>query len=243
MDIVYLVKVDPENDSEELRYSLRSLRNIPHNKVIIVGEKPDWVKDVTFIPVAQTKTKPENVTMNLRAAIDSPEVADDFILMNDDFFIMKPIDAMPSLNFGKLDEVIRHYEHRYQEVTPYIESMKRTNVHLSELGIERPLSFELHTPQVLNKAKVIALRSLTNGRPSQFRTAYGNYFMKDSTTVSDVKIFIDSRHNPPGYIENPRDYLAAQTFLSATGGAFKRGLVGDYLREAFPEPSPYERVS
>ena len=57
MDIVYLIKVDPENDSEELRYSLRSLKNIPHQKVILVGEKPEWVTNVEFIPVAQTKTK------------------------------------------------------------------------------------------------------------------------------------------------------------------------------------------
>ena len=41
LDVVYCVKELITN--EELRYSLRSLRNLPHRKVWIFGGCPKWV--------------------------------------------------------------------------------------------------------------------------------------------------------------------------------------------------------
>jgi len=240
MDIVYLVKNDEENDSEELRYSLRSLQNIPHDKVVIVGEKPDWATNVTYIPVEQNKTKPENVAMNLSAAITSELVSDDFLLMNDDFFIMKSIPEMPSLNFGKITDVVADYLARYPEGSEYIDGMKTLHDILVDKGFSEPMSYELHSPLVLNKQNVASLHEKIEGRLYQFRSAYGNYFPNNSVTVPDVKIFLDATHNAPEYNENPSAYLERQTFLSATGGAFKRGPAGDFVRSSFPDKSPYE---
>ena len=42
-DVVYCVKDDPDN--EELRYSLRSLKNLPHQKVWIYGGGPKWLNE------------------------------------------------------------------------------------------------------------------------------------------------------------------------------------------------------
>ena len=83
MDVVYIFKEDAENNSEDLRYSLRSLRNLPHNKVFIAGDKPAWATNIRHIPVAQTKTKGENWSMNLSATVKSLEVSDNFLMMND----------------------------------------------------------------------------------------------------------------------------------------------------------------
>ena len=66
MDIVYLVKDCTEN--EELTYSLRSLVNIPHDRVFIVGGCPrniDTSKVIHF-PILQTDTKYKNTTNNLK---------------------------------------------------------------------------------------------------------------------------------------------------------------------------------
>ncbi|MFF3129757.1 hypothetical protein ACFVRD_48125 [Streptomyces sp. NPDC057908] len=51
-DIVYVVR--PWNQNEQLRYSLRTLANLPHRRVWIAGYCPTWVgPDVGRIPVAQ----------------------------------------------------------------------------------------------------------------------------------------------------------------------------------------------
>jgi len=242
MDIVYLVKHDPQNDSEELRYSLRSLKNLPHNNVVIVGEKPDWVTNVTYIPVAQNKTKNENVTMNLRAAINSELVSDNFILMNDDFFIMKELEQMPSLNFGAMADVIEMYNKRYPEGTDYIKNMTKLYDLLVSRGQKQPMSYELHTPMILNKKNVQSLYVEPKEPFYQFRSYYGNFFNIEGVTVPDVKVFLEPQHNNPDYNSDPEQYLDDQTFLSVTGGSFKRGIPGHYVRKKLNEKSIYEAL-
>lgn len=241
MDVVYLFIEDIENDSEELRYSLRSLKNLPHGKVFIVGEKPHWATNVVHIPVAQTKTKPENVKMNLTAAVNSPDISADFVLMNDDFFVMRPVTEMPTLSFGTMREVIAQYDVRYPEGSDYINRMRQLYGVLKERGFTRPLSYELHVPMVLNKQNILQLRTETEDQPIyQFRTYYGNRFVLGGTTIKDVKVFLNPIHNDPEYNNNPDEYLKNAHFLSATGGSFKHGKPGDFIRASFPKKSPYE---
>lgn len=240
MDIVYLFKEHPENDSEELRYSLRSLKNIVHEKVYIVGEKPNWVTNIEYIPVAQSKTKPENWGMNLSAAVNNSEISDDFVMMNDDFFLMKMLHEVPNINFGDMKSLIEHYMMRYPDSSIYIDNMKKIYALLVNQGYEAPVSYELHVPMVINKQRVIDLYRAVDGPLYQFRSFYGNYFELGGTPVHDVKIFIDPIHNDPLYNLDPKRYLDEQVLLSTTGGAFSRGLAGDFVRSMFVEKSPYE---
>lgn len=46
MDILYLCR---PGENLELRYSLRSLRNVPHGRVWIFGDCPDWVTNVNLV--------------------------------------------------------------------------------------------------------------------------------------------------------------------------------------------------
>ncbi|NCO10714.1 hypothetical protein GW930_02300 [Candidatus Saccharibacteria bacterium] len=240
MDIVYLLKEDHENDSEALRYSLRSLKNIPHGKVFIAGEKPSWVKDVVYLPVEQSGTKPQNVKNNMHAAVGSDDLSDDFILMNDDFFFMKPIPRMPTVNFGFMRDVLESYRRRYPEGSEYIATMAELYAALRRRGVDDPISFELHAPMVFNKHKVRRLYQEVSERLYQFRTFYGNYFDVGGETIPDVKIFLDDKHNTPEYIADPTAYLQSLNFISVTGGAFNRGFPGDFVRSSFPEKCRYE---
>lgn len=239
MDIVYLVKNNQVNNSQELRYSLRSLQNIPHGKVFLVGEKPDWVTGVEYISVLQNRTKAQNVGANMRAAVASDAVSDDFILMNDDFFIMKPISNLPTLNFGPMSDVIADYDRRYPEGSKYIDTMKELYRLLLSRNIAAPISYELHIPMAVNKHNIREMYGASD-RVYQMRSYYGNAYALGGEQTEDVKIFLDERHNPSEYNKYPEQYLREQTFLSATGGAFNRGLVGEYIRSQLHTPSPYE---
>ena len=51
LDIVYVFHTDSGDDSE-LKYSLRSLENLPHRRVFIIGDKPSFeVKNLIYIPL------------------------------------------------------------------------------------------------------------------------------------------------------------------------------------------------
>lgn len=240
IDIVYLVINNSDNDSQELRYSLRSLKNIPHRKVYIVGEKPEWVRNVEFIPVLQDRPRIDNVMTSMTTAVSHEVISEDFILMNDDFFFMKQIDFLPALNFGLMKEAIARYEHRYPEGSYYISSMKRTHKSLVERGIAHPLSYELHIPMMFNKYK--AMTMLRDEQwPYHIRSYYGNIYATGGQSVADVEVFLEQRHNSPLYQQDPEKYLDEQLLLSATGGSFGRGLVGSFIRSRFSEASMYER--
>lgn len=241
MDIVYLVKNDEENDSEELKYSLRSLKNLPHNLVHIVGEKPEWATNINYIPVKQSKTKYENWLMNLVAAINNKSISDDFVMMNDDFFIMKQIYTIPNIHFGDMKRRIEAYDLRYPEGSDYIDNMKKCYILLKKLGYNKPISYELHTPMILNKQNVIQmLEDLANWPDGNLRTLYGNYFNVGGIQAEDVKVFLEPRHNHIEYNQNPELYLEKQVLLSATGLSFKTGIVGRFIRKSLKEKSEYE---
>ena len=241
MDVVYPFKEDIENNSEELRYSLRSLRNIAHDNVYIVGELPDWATGVIHIPVAQVGTKKINVSNNLRVIAATEAISENFLLMNDDFFIMRLLSTFPNLTFGTMSDVISDYEIRYPDGSDYIDSMKKLYDVLKLKGFQHPLSYELHIPMIINKYHMKCLfDDEASKRLYQFRTFYGNTYGQGGDAVKDVKVFLPHQHNDPYYNKNPLKYLMSQTFLSATGSAFKQADVGHFIRSSFEESSPYE---
>lgn len=235
MDVVYLVKSCERN--EELRYSLRTLTNIPHVKVFMAGYMPSWVnpETVIHIPVFQSGSKYQCGGRNLRAAARSELVGDKFLLFNDDFFILKPVTEMPQLRYmGTLDTFIQLYEGLGSG--HYVQSAKRTRELLSGLGIEPLYSYELHTPLLFEKRKLLEVHELHDehlpGESIHIRTLYGNYHRLGGQPTKDVKVYRSQSLGRP---------YNTMTFLSSSDYSFKYGDVGRYIRRVFNEPSVYEK--
>ena len=231
MDIVYLVKNCVTN--EELTYSLRSLSNLPHNQVFIVGGCPTNLNKSKLIhcPISQGNDRYENTTNSLKHICNDTRLSEDFILMNDDFFILKPTDPSKlNLCRGTIQEVINEIGHRYETGSPYLTGMKQTLIYLKDLGHSEPLSYELHVPMVLNKKRFLDLFSLPyidTIRKGHIRSIYGNVYLKDSQKIRDVKVYRDF-YTP----------LGSEKFLSTEDNSWPR--VKKYLERLFPDKSPYE---
>lgn len=225
LDAVYVV--GPQKRSEELRYSLRSLAaHIPHRRVWIVGHKPRWVRNVHHIPRAQFSSKWTNSTENLRAACSHPDVSDRFIYMNDDFFALAPVPGIPVAHRGPVAEVIAR--------TPmgrYRAGAAATMRLLQTLGIKEPLSYELHIPMVVDKARMLEVLNLPQARRIPVlhkRTLYGNLTGVGGEQWQDVKIASRTGDLPPG------------PWVSTTPESFTNGLVGRRIRAALPDVCRYE---
>lgn len=222
-DVLYFVK--PSEDNEELKYSLRSLKNLNHGKVFIAGYKPSWVDDrYIHIATEQSEDKYENVRSSFRTALHDTRLGDDFILMNDDFFILKPTDRLPVLRRQKN---IDHYIELFSKVDKdsyYVKAMCRARDLLRSWDVKTEYSYELHTPMLFNKQKIFKIiDKLPKGhRLSQLRTVYGNYYQIGGEPVNDVKV-----------IKENQDIPFDQQFLSSSDEAFENGSVGVYLRKKF----------
>ena len=103
-DVVYFVRKGDQN--EELRYSLRSLVNLPHRKVWIVGHTPAWVTGVESIPGNVFREKWWNVVDNLRLAALHVK-AEQFVVMNDDIFLMRPPSLAPCYRGPLVEQIAR----------------------------------------------------------------------------------------------------------------------------------------
>jgi hypothetical protein len=207
--------------------------------VVISGDKPAWMQNCYHISVGQNYAKHENVKNNLLAVCKDPKVSDDFVLMNDDFFIMKNIKNVPPLNRGPIDKIIQKLTD--EGLTPNnLKKYKQVKKLLEDIGIVGVISYELHVPMVMNKRKCLKLDfELNEKRLYQRRTAYGNYYNISGKTIDDVKIYEDDRRNPDRYKEDRLEFLKNQTFLSVDNSAFY-GQAGDFVKQVFCDKSQYE---
>lgn len=95
VDVVYpLSNYSKNREDLELRYSLRSLAQQSWvRRIILVGHKPSWVKDVVHIPFEdQHRPKDANIISKILAACQYPDITSSFVVNSDDQYILKPIE-------------------------------------------------------------------------------------------------------------------------------------------------------
>lgn len=219
-DVCYVVKDTPEN--EELRYSLRSLQNLPNvRNVWIFGGKPNFlVEKYHKRSFDQDGTKWENSAKIFWEIINDEDITEDFYLMMDDVFIMQPIQEF--VNYSKTSMETHRHSVYYDE---------KRNVCTWLKAHHKPFrDFDLHRPFLYNRTKV---KELYPRYPRQtcFRSLYGNWYGIPTETHRDCKVFSVGRYVSP----------SDDVCISTTDKSFRKGQVGVMVRKCFPTPSIYEK--
>lgn len=234
MDIVYPVKATYfRRFLPELRFSLRSLKNIDHGKVWIFGMKPDWVTGVEHIAMKDNlPSRQLNVINKLRAMAEQNNLSENFIFMNDDFLILKRITGIPYYYRGSISGYINRLIRRDPR-SGYLATALQTRELLRNAGINNPLNFSVHTPIILNKTRIKELLSRFDfGRGVHFRSIYGNYFGVDAINIGkDVKIKESKYFNR---------FLGGD-FISLDDGLM-HDIVIHKLEKMFPDSCQYEKT-
>lgn len=222
-DIVYFVK--DTRDNEELRYSLRTLKNFPHRKVWFYGGCPAGLKPDHHVYVKQDQeTKWLNINKSIKEAVNNPEITDDFWLFNDDFFIMKPVKNPGNYYDGSLYKRIVKLEDKFGRFTKYSLQLRKICDDLDSMGCD-VRNFCVHIPMLINKKKAIELFNIEDTH--MFRSLYGNYHNIKAKQLGDYKI------------SNTKLKWKDSTYLSTTEQSFA-GEVGKQIRELFPDKCKYE---
>ena len=229
MDIVYFVKDEPTN--EELRYSLRSVeKNFPHRKVWFYGGCPDDLQPDRWAHIKQNaRSKWGNTSGLLRNACTNEEISANFVLFNDDFFVMKPVSSLPYYSDGSLEDRIKELWTRHPSGSVYTTRMQLTMkaLVLSQLPTE---NYAMHMPMIINRHEMQeTFKKFPDGE--MWRSLYGNHHHKPVEYMKDCKIY-----------DRDEEPLADTLFLSTTDASFLYGKVGECIREKFPEPSRFEEV-
>ena len=225
-DIVYILK--DEMDTDELRYSLRSVaKNFPHRYVWFVGGQPKGFKPDRFIKHKQEGSlKWELIRSSMYKAVENEELSDEFFLFNDDFFIMKQVRGEWT-NFVDMTiaERIAELRKEFEWLRPYGRTLYKAEQELISLGAPT-MNFEVHLPMLFEKSKVI--EALKQCSSPQMRSVYGNITRSPFVIHPDVKVYDNETV--------PKD----PDFLSTNDKVFTNGKVGEYIRAKFPKPCKYE---
>ena len=228
MDLVYICRND---DNEELRYSIRSaVKNLPHDKIWVVGGKPDWYTG-NYIKVSQTRSKYVNARNNLKTICASEDISDSFILMNDDFYIINKVAFVPYMYSGTLDAKIKIREDLFTG-NSYITLLRQTLSVLSRRSKNPILDYELHVPMVMEKKKLSKVLKFSG----LWRSVYGNMFEVGGNQIKDVKVYNKTdKFYTTSYDINNLEY----DYLSSNDNSFE--IIKDMLlKKMFPDKSIYE---
>jgi hypothetical protein len=229
VDFVYICKT---GDNEELRYSIRSVVNsFPDARVWIVGGKPDWYVG-NHVPVEQGGNKYANAIKNLQALCKHPEISDTFVLMNDDFFIIKKIDKIEQFYNGLLSDKINKYI-KITGSSLYIKKLILTNNKLLKLEVKNPIDYELHIPMIMEKEKLFSI--VDNYPDCLWRSMYGNLYNIGGTEMPDVKVYANKRHR-----DRSNEMTENSIFVSTEDNSFKIMLEKTF-KKLFVTPSNYEK--
>jgi hypothetical protein len=228
VDFVYICK---SGENEELRYSIRSVVNsFPNAKIWLVGGKPDWyVGD--HIYVEQNHHKYANAINNLLALCNSSEISNEFVLMNDDFFIIKKINSIDKFYNGSLSEKVDKYV-KITGSSLYIKKLMLTNTRLIEHGIQKPYDYELHIPMVMERDKLLPI--IKKYPNCLWRSMYGNLHSVGGKQMEDVKVYTNTRH-----LARSNEITENSVFLSTEDQAFNM-MLDKVLLKLFPTKSKYE---
>jgi hypothetical protein len=177
-DVLYVVR--PGENNLALKFSLRSLANLPHRRVFIAGYCPSWVRNVTAIPVRKLPSKLNAIENNLRHALRHPELSERVTYWNDDFFVLEPIDEIPVTHGGPVEGYRGRQEFKWR--------MDRTVKELANRGTtQEMLTYDgIHMPLPLYRE---AAREILAEIPSGclWRTWYGNVAAIGGVQVSNTK--------------------------------------------------------
>jgi hypothetical protein len=227
VDLVWICRT---GSNEELRYSIRSAtQNLPHRNVWVVGGKPDWYRGPWVHINQNAGYKYDNAKKNLRAIIASEQISDSFVLMNDDFFVLKPTEPQPYYS-GTLQERLERNK-RLSPNANYTQKIKDTIDGLEALGYTEPLDYSIHIPMVLDKEGLEQALDFP-----LIRAAYGNLRQVGGKQRSDVKIYSGSLYNGMSYKPT-----VDSDFISTDDGSFAT-VRSKILAPLFPKPTIFEKT-
>jgi hypothetical protein len=230
MDFVYICK---EGINEELKYSIRSvIESFPDSNIWVVGGKPDWYVG-NYINVEQKESKYKNAVENLKTISTSDQISESFVLMNDDFYIIKKIDKIENFHGGYLLNKINLYQ-KLNGNSQYTRKLSGTYKKLKALGFENPLDYELHVPMIMEKEKLKIILELID----QFlwRSIYGNKFEVGGTEMQDVKVYTTG----PLVLKSYNLNIDSHTYLSSADSSFNN-IFNKILKDKFNKKTKFER--
>jgi hypothetical protein len=218
MDIVYL-NTQTKWNCNEIKFSIRSAEKfLSFDKLFIVGYLPEFINQKAIhIPFEDIGDKFDNVDNKMKLILLNDRISEDFILMNDDFILLKEYKTIPYYYKEELIQAVENSAGRYK---------KRLERTLKLFPGSK--SFEMHFPIVFNKTKLSNLFK-KYGTEIEKRSAYCSEYKVQKTKHKDHKIW------------EYEQFDKKAPFISFSDGIKEMDFLQNFVCEKLPDPSSFEK--
>lgn len=228
MDVVIPLGAGSIHQNVELRFALRSIEKyVLHDKVVIIGEKPPFLKNVIHIranDISGPSAKERNIFRKILEAISDDRVSENFMFANDDHYLLKKWKN-ENLFWGTIEQKLNARTGHQ----PYKITVANT------LKVAPGLWWDIHCPIVYNKHRFLeTVGRLRWQTPWGFaiKSAYANLNGLDGIQQKDLKI------SKPLSEAEIWTMLENRTFFSS-GNTINNALL-KVLNSLYPQKSNYE---
>jgi len=228
-----------EKSEIQLRYALRSLEKHlkGYGQVFLLGRAPTWLRNVVEIQTPDIDwnymhlhQKELAIYNKIKVACGSPNVTDDFLLMNDDHYLLQDFNAatFPLYWSGDMEE---------EADRPDIYANTCRNTVKALRAAKAPiLNYDCHCPILYNKERFKVVESLDWGVKYGYgiKSMYANLNGLRGIMCSDLKF-----RSPVSY-HIASHAISTQPFFSTDDKAIDTSMV-NLLSSLYPTKSRFEK--
>lgn len=230
MNLIYPLGYGSRMNDRELMYSLRSVDKYCNNidEVIIIGQLPSFLKNVTYIKADDKESKENNILNKINLYFKHNEGR--ILFMNDDHFLTKEIDAenYPYYYHGTLkDNAVNHYGSSYGD------SIQNT---IRALRGKSQLNYDIHCPIIYEGNKFLQLKIKYPKQDMGYliKSLYCNTFDIVGEEMTDLKF------NAGLSTELYREKIGERHIFSMGNGAYCRNF-WLLMENLYPHKSKFEK--
>lgn len=239
MDVVYtLANKSKFKDDFELRFSLRSVARQPWvRQVYIIGHCPRWARNVVHIPCPDPYpgNKDANIINKIIRAVCRPQLSDPFIVNSDDQYFLRVLDSPEILEAPPTDFYkYKNYQVK-QRANNWHKRVAETIGWCKQNGYPEHI-YDSHRPYLVRKSDYIQYMCLAPwGRANGLTT----HVYLNICGVTPANIDRTERIKTPDTLKGIKRAIVGAMFLNHNDAGLNPAMK-EFLREWFPEPSPWE---
>lgn len=241
IDVVYILGSGSRWYNNELRFSLRSLQKnlIGYRNIYVIGENPGFLSGIRYVKHPDElgpSNADGNIARKVLKACSISELSDNFLFINDDHIIIKPVNVRDIPPYHKGD--MNAYPDKHFNSGQWRRRLYRTREVLRKTGLTT-YNFDCHVPMLINKhlfPKALSMFDYEFGIGYTMKSMYGNVVFKDLGAELYYQKKTVFNHYSLSQIEHR---LASSTFMSFNDDGINASLK-KFLHFNFPIPSQYE---
>lgn len=216
----------------ELLFALRSIDKYltGWTNVVITGTPPEWYRGESVYVKDCNGRKQFNIYSKILVACELKNVTEDFIMWNDDHFLLRPLG---------IEEIYNWYDGRLKDTAGkshgvrYLETIKNTLKVIPDT-----LNYDIHTPCVYNKNM---FKNLFREKSDEvcIKSYYFNHFVANHHVVKHEPMK-DFKINQLLSKEAIKELIKDRLFLSTSTNGMKKPMI-ELMEELYPNKSQWEK--